>query len=124
MTNQPPPMPATPPSVALPAVAPKQVVTRRRVLTVAVLLAGALAVGGIVHWLGRPSYDEVVRGCQRALVAQYEAHGRGRPSACDGVKGDDYDALVLNTAMGNLGWLDRDGTFDKDKMLEGTLDEP
>ncbi|MFI0961809.1 hypothetical protein ACH4S8_10440 [Streptomyces sp. NPDC021080] len=119
MTNQLPPMPDTPPFVAS-----KPTVTRRRDLIVAAAVAGALAIGGAVYWIARPSYDDIVRGCQRALVAQYEADGRGRPSACDGVKGDDYDALVLNAALGNLGRLDDDGTFDKDKMLEGTLDQP
>ncbi|MFB7245652.1 hypothetical protein ACFCYX_24715 [Streptomyces populi] len=119
MTNDLPPMPDVPP-----AVASKPSARRRRNLIVAVAVAGALAVGGIIYWAGRPSYNDIVKGCQRALVAQYEADGRGKPSACDGVKGDDYDALVLGAAMGDLGWLDDDGDFDKDKMLEGLLGEP
>ncbi|WP_329298489.1 hypothetical protein OG410_07985 [Streptomyces sp. NBC_00659] len=119
MTNQLPPMPDTPPPVV-----PKPTATKRRTLILAAAVAGALAVGGSVYWISRPSYDDIVKGCQRALVAQYQADGRGKPSACDGVKGDDYDVLVVNAAMGDLGWLDDDGDFDKDKVLEGTLDQP
>lgn len=119
MTNDLPPMPDTPPTVV-----PKPSPGRRRNLIVAAAVAAALAVGGTVYWVGRPSYDDIVKECQRALVAQYKADGRGKPAACTDVKGDDYDVLVLNAAMGNLGWLDDDGEFDKDKMLEGSLGEP
>jgi hypothetical protein len=121
MTNDLPPMPDTPP---MPAHAPKPAGKKRRNLIVAAAVAVALAIAGGVYWLSRPSYDDIVKGCQKALVAQYKAGGKGKPSACGDVKGDDYDALVLNATLGHLGWLDDDGNFDKNKMLESTLDQP
>ncbi|MFD9276891.1 hypothetical protein ACFWD7_06310 [Streptomyces mirabilis] len=121
MTNNPPPMPDTPP---LPAHAPKPATRRRLPLIIAAVVAVALAIGGTVYWMTRPSYDDIVKGCQKALAAQAKAGGKGKPSACDDVKKDDYDALALNAALGDLGWLDDDGNFDKNKMLESTLDQP
>ncbi|MFF4346787.1 hypothetical protein [Streptomyces sp. NPDC001530] len=119
MTNDLPPMPNTPPTPA-----PKPPAKRRRNLIVAAVVAVALAIGGTAYWLSRPSYDDIVKDCQKALAAQYKANGKGKPSACKDVKDDDYDVLVLNAAMGDLGWLDDDGNFDKNKMLESTLDQP
>jgi hypothetical protein len=120
MTNNLPPQPTTPPP--MPDYAPKPAATRRRNLIVAAITAGALAIGG-VYWLTRPSYNDIVKDCQQALVAQYKADGKGKPSACNDVKDDDYDALVLNAAMGDLGWLDDDGNFDERKMTEDTLED-
>jgi hypothetical protein len=120
MTNDLPPMPSTPP---MPGHAPKPAAKRRLPLIAAAVLAVALAIGGTVYWLSRPSYDEIVKGCQKALAAQYKADGKGKPSACNDVKSDDYDALVLNAAMGHLGWLDDNGNFDENKMLDDTLDD-
>ncbi|MGI5408002.1 hypothetical protein ACQEV9_14525 [Streptomyces chartreusis] len=37
----------------------------------------------------RPSFDDIVRDCQKALVAQTKAGGEGRPNACKDVKDDD-----------------------------------
>ncbi|OQR65971.1 hypothetical protein B6E66_01255 [Streptomyces maremycinicus] len=87
--------------------------------------AVAIAVGitGTVIWLVQPSYDDVVKDCQEALVAQSEAGGKGKPDACKDVKDDDYSALVLNNAIGDLGWTDEDGNFDKNKMIEDTLND-
>jgi hypothetical protein len=114
MTNNPsqptiPPMPGHP---------PKPAAKRRTAWIIAAIAAGALAIGGGVYWLSQPSYNDIVKGCQQALTAQYKAGGKGKPDACNDVKADDYDALVLNAAMGNLGWLDDNGNFDKNKMLD------
>ncbi|MET9503626.1 hypothetical protein ABZY42_18190 [Streptomyces sp. NPDC006622] len=91
----------------------------------ALIIAAALAVAGgvtvTVIWLMQPSYDDITRDCQKALAEQYKAHSKGAPTACNDVKKDDYDALVLNGALGNLGWTDEDGNFDKNKTLEDTL---
>jgi hypothetical protein len=113
MTNDLPPMPNTPP---VPASKPAGKKRRNLIITAAV--AVALATGGTVYWISQPSYDDIVKDCQKALAAQYKANGKGKPSACNDVKGDDYDALVLHAAMGDLGWLDDDGHFDENKMLD------
>jgi hypothetical protein len=116
MTNN-QPQPTIPP---MPGHAPKPTTKRRTGRIIAAITAGALATGGGIYWLTRPSYNDIVKDCQQALVAQYKADGKGKPSACNDVHDDDYDALVLNAAMGNLGWLDGDGNFDKNKMLNST----
>jgi hypothetical protein len=36
------------------------------------------------------------------------------------VKKDDYDTLVFGSAIDGLGWTDKDGNFDVNKMLEST----
>ena len=71
-----------------------------------------------------PSYEETVKGCQAALAAQYKADGKGKPGECKGVKKDDYDALVLDAAMGDLGWTDENGDFDENKMLDSVTETP
>lgn len=118
MTTNLPPLPNTPP-VPGHAPGPKPAAKRRR-LIIAAAAAAALAIGGTVYWISQPSYDDIVKGCQKALVAQYKADGKGKPSACQDVKDDDYDVLLLNATMGDLGWLDGDGHFDKNKMLDAT----
>lgn len=91
---------------------------RTHLIAIAVAVAVVLAVGGGAWWLTRPSYDDIVKDCQQALKAQYKADGRGKPKACNDVKKDDYGLLVGNAAMDDLGWLDEDGRFDKNKMLD------
>jgi hypothetical protein len=34
------------------------------------------------------------------------------------VKDDDYDALVLDAAIDDLGWTDKEGNFEEGEMLE------
>lgn len=95
--------------------------------TTALISAAAVAVaGGItgtVIWLSQPSYDDIVMDCQKALKEQYERDGRGKPSACKDVEEGDYTYLVANAAMDDLGWTDDEGNFDKNKMLEDTLND-
>jgi hypothetical protein len=93
----------------------------------AIITAALIIVAGaaVAVWLMiRPSYDDVVKGCQKALAAQYKAGGKGKPADCKDVKADDYDALVLNAAMDHLGWTDEDGNFDKNKMLDSATEQP
>ncbi|MFJ7049029.1 hypothetical protein ACIQVC_37325 [Streptomyces sp. NPDC101112] len=77
----------------------------------------AIATGTVV-WLSQPSYDDVVADCAAALKAQYKAGGKGKPDKCAEVKDDDYDALVVQASLDNLGWTDENGEFDKNKMLD------
>jgi hypothetical protein len=95
--------------------------------TTALITTAALAVAGgvtaTVIWLQQPSYEETVSSCKTALAEQYKNDGKGKPKACGDVKKDDYDALVLDAALGDLGWTDENGDFDKNKMLEDTLND-
>lgn len=94
--------------------------------TIAILTAAAVAVAGaitgLVVWLSQPSYDEIADNCVAALKERTEGD-KGKPDACDGLKEDDYDALVLSHVLGDLGWTDDEGNFDKNKMLEDTLND-
>lgn len=94
---------------------------RSHIIIASLVLAASLAVTG---WLiVRPSYNDIVKDCQKALAAQSKAGGKGKPSACKDVKEDDYTYLVANAAMDDLGWTDDEGNFDKNKMLEDTLND-
>lgn len=98
---------------------------RRRTTIITTAAIAAVGLGtGLAFWIGQPSYEDTVKACTKALAAQYKADGKGKPEACDGVKQDDYDALNVNAAMGDLGWLDDDGKFDKNKMLDSMTETP
>ncbi|MFE8991231.1 hypothetical protein ACFYMI_26045 [Streptomyces collinus] len=80
--------------------------------TIAIISAAALSTAGLttglIVWLSQPSYEDIVKGCQKALAAQSKAGGEGKPSACKDVKKDDYGALVLSNAFDNLPQKDQD----------------
>ncbi|CAM5590020.1 hypothetical protein [Streptomyces purpurascens] len=80
--------------------------------SIAIISAAALTVAGLttglIVWLSQPSYDDIVKDCQKALAAQSKAGGEGKPSDCNGVKKDDYGALVISNAFDNLPQKDQD----------------
>jgi len=94
--------------------------------TIALLAAATLVVvAGVavaVWLLVRPSYDDHVKACQKALAAQFKVGGKGKPDACRDVEEDDYSAILMNQIMGDEGWLDEDGRFDKGKFYEDAFD--
>jgi hypothetical protein len=76
---------------------------KRRTTIISAAATSAVAAGaGLAFWLSQPSYDDVVKDCQQALAAQFEADGEGRPDACRDVKDDDYDAILLQAAFREL----------------------
>ena len=91
---------------------------RRTAIISAAAVAIVGAATGLAVWLSQPSYDDVVKGCKKALTAQMKADGSGKPKACAGVKKDDYAEIAASVAMGHLGWLDGNGDFDENKMLD------
>ena len=94
---------------------------RSRIIIAALVITAGAAV--TVWLIVRSTYDDTVKDCQKALAAQFKADGKGKPGACRDLKEDDYSAILMNQIMGDEGWLDEDGRFDKNKMLEDTLDE-
>ncbi|MFE5217482.1 MULTISPECIES: hypothetical protein [unclassified Streptomyces] len=98
--------------------------SRKTTLITAAAVAVAALIAGLAYWLAQPSYDDVVKGCKKALAAQGDREGKGRPADCDGVRKNDYDALVLDAALNHLGWTDKDGNFDKQKMIDSLDDQP
>ncbi|TDU73493.1 hypothetical protein [Streptomyces sp. KS 21] len=83
----------------------------------ALLLATALLAG----CSSQPSYDESVEQCVKALKARPEGD-KSKPKPCEPLKEDDYNLVVMNKVMGDLGWTDKDGRFDKDKFNRDALD--
>jgi hypothetical protein len=70
------------------------------------------------------SYDDKIEACTKAVRAHdFEAFPLDegdRLSACKGLKEEDVNAILFHNAMDDLGWLDDEGNFDKNKMLEST----
>ncbi|MET8859694.1 hypothetical protein [Streptomyces sp. NPDC004579] len=86
-------------------------------------IAAVLAVVTAVTWGNGDSYRETVAACRQALEAQTKAGGSGRPDVCEGVKKDDYDALVVGAVLKyGLGQQDKD-TVDlyDDGSINGSL---
>lgn len=94
----------------------------RRSYLIALIAVAALAVGGAAWWLSRPSYGDIANDCVAALKDRPKGDKR-KPAVCDGLKDDDYQALLVSRVLDDLGWTDDEGRFDKNKMLEDTLDD-
>ncbi|MFE2326104.1 hypothetical protein ACFXD5_19615 [Streptomyces sp. NPDC059385] len=80
-------------------------------------LAGAALL--LAGCSSQPTYDESVQQCVKALKARH-LDDKTKPKVCEPLKEDDYTLLVANQAMGDLGWTDKDGNFDRNKMLQST----
>jgi hypothetical protein len=87
----------------------------------AAAITAAGTITGVIIWLAQPSYNDILEDCEKALVAQSKAGGKGKPSACKDVKEDDYDLLVVSNAINDLGWTDDESNFDENEMLEDAL---
>jgi hypothetical protein len=70
----------------------------------------------------RSGYASVARDAADTLEKKTKAGGESQPEACESLSEDDYNALVMATAIGGLGWTDEDGKFDKLKMVQGLRD--
>lgn len=89
-------------------------VKRAAVVGVAVLALSLTGCG--------PSYEEKIEECRSAMAAHdFDAaplsEGERLP-ACEGIEGDDYRALVMESSLDRLGWLNDEGRFDRGKMLD------
>ncbi|MFI8930721.1 hypothetical protein ACIG3E_24005 [Streptomyces sp. NPDC053474] len=91
---------------------------RSTILIPAGVLAVAGGLTGAVLWLTQPTYDDRVNDCARALKEPHTERGEGRPEECVGVKDGDFSALVVDAALDESGWVDENGDFDKNKMLD------
>ncbi|MEV4040926.1 hypothetical protein [Streptomyces umbrinus] len=90
-----------------------------------IIVIGLVVVAGIAATLWaflRPTYGDTVSACEKALASRAEGN-KAKPDACDGVKDDDYDALIMSKVIDDLGWTDDEGNFDKNKMIEDGLDD-
>lgn len=67
----------------------------------------------------RSGYDSVAKDAFDRLDQKTKEGGKSRPEACKPLSEDDYTALLTAKAINGLGWTDKDGQFDKLKMVEG-----
>lgn len=89
--------------------------------TATTALAAVLLLGG-AGCSEEPSYEEIAEQCVAALKDR--APGvKAKPSECDGLKEDDYSALLLDGTLDDLGWTDENGEFDENKMLDDVLED-
>ncbi|WP_031152824.1 hypothetical protein [Streptomyces erythrochromogenes] len=88
-----------------------------RTRTITVLLATTALLAGCS---GEPSYDESVEQCVQAVKARPEGD-KTKPKPCESLKEDDYTLVVMSKTMGDLGWTDKDGRFDKEKFERDAL---
>ena len=70
----------------------------------------------------RSGYDSAAKDAFDTLDKKTEADGKSRPEACEPLSEDDYTVLLMAKAIDGLGWTDKDGEFDKLKMVEGLGD--
>ncbi|MBM7091041.1 hypothetical protein JTP67_21355 [Streptomyces sp. S12] len=66
----------------------------------------------------RSGYDSVAKDAFDTLEKKTKEGGKNRPEACEALSDDDYTALLTAKAIEGLGWTDKDGQFDKLKMVE------
>jgi len=71
--------------------------SRRTILIILSAVVAALAIAGTVVWMNAKSYDDTVAACTKALDSA--STKTQRPDACEGVKQDDYDALLVGWSL-------------------------
>jgi hypothetical protein len=70
----------------------------------------------------RSGYEGVAKDAFDAVEKKTKDGGKGRPEACEPLSEHDYTALLMAKAIGGLGWTDKEGQFDKLKMVESLGD--
>lgn len=70
----------------------------------------------------RMGHADVAKDAADAVEEKTRAAGKDRPEACEPLSEDDYTALLTAKAIDGLGWTDKDGQFDKLKMVESLGD--
>lgn len=67
----------------------------------------------------RSGYESAANDAFATLDKKAKEGGKSRPEACKPLSENDYTALQMATAINGLGWTDKDGQFDKLKMVDG-----
>jgi hypothetical protein len=67
----------------------------------------------------RSGYESAANKAFATLDKKAKEGGKSRPEACKPLSEDDYTALQMATAINGLGWMGKDGQFDKLKMVDG-----
>lgn len=72
------------------------------------------ALAGMV----RSGYADVAEEAFDALDSKTKHGGKNRPEACKSLPEKDYTVLLAAKSFDGLGWTDKNGHFDKLKMVE------
>ncbi|WP_326658869.1 hypothetical protein [Streptomyces canus] len=72
--------------------------------------------------LVRSEYASVAKDAADRLEKKTVEGGKSRPDGCEELSKDDYTVLLMAKAIDGLGWTDKDGQFNKLKMVEGLHD--
>ncbi|NUS83681.1 MAG: hypothetical protein HOY75_13275 [Streptomyces sp.] len=87
-------------------------VRRRTVIIILSAVVLAIAVAGTVVWLNAESYDDKVAACKKAIAAHdFDAdpvEEGGTLPGCEGLKRDDYLALVVAKTLDGMPKGDKD----------------
>lgn len=67
----------------------------------------------------RTGYASVAEKAATVVEEKSDKDGKSWPEACEGLSKDDYTVLSMATAIDGLGWTDKEGQFDKLKMVQG-----
>ena len=70
----------------------------------------------------RMGHVEVAKDAADVVEEKTKEGGESRPEACGPLSEDDYAVLLMAKAIDGLGWTDKDGQFDKLKMVESLGD--
>jgi FtsZ-interacting cell division protein ZipA len=81
----------------MPAHAPKPGMTRRTGWIIVAGIVAALAIITTVVWTNGRSYEDTVADCKKALNST--STKTNRPDACQDVKANDYDALLVSYSL-------------------------
>lgn len=92
---------------------------RRTILIIVSAVVTAVAIAAVVVWMNAVPYSETLSKCKTALAAQTKAGVKGKPSACEDVKEDDYSEIIVSNAIDGMSKKDRD-MFDY--YDNGTID--
>lgn len=84
--------------------------------TTTVLLTTLLALAGVAGCSAEKSYEQLTADCAAALKDRAEGD-KAKPGACEGVKEDDYQTLLMSQVLEDTGMV-KDGEVDLDKMLD------
>ncbi|MFE2297920.1 hypothetical protein ACFXAW_06965 [Streptomyces sp. NPDC059445] len=67
----------------------------------------------------RSGYQSVASDAFDAMADKAKEGGETRPEACKPLSEDDYTVLQMAKVIDGLGWIGKDGQFDKLKMVQG-----
>lgn len=91
-----------------------------------ILVISLLVVAGVAATVWaflRPTYGDTVSSCEKALAARAEGD-KAKPDACDGLKQDDYDALLVGQVLKDGGVVDEDGNVDLRRLADDPSTQP